>query len=63
VVGKAIVFDINCDEAEELLLKYKVVGVPTIVVLNKNMSIHSSNKLNMLEIVGYLPEKTKSLFK
>lgn len=55
MVGKAIVFDVNCDEAEELLLKYKIVGVPTIVVLNKNMSIHSSKRLNILEIVGYLP--------
>ena len=34
---------INTDESEELVLDYKIEGVPTLILLNSDLTVRESN--------------------
>ncbi len=50
-----MIAEINCDEAEELVLDYQIEGVPTFIVLDKNLNPLKSNSSFYLGLMGYLP--------
>ena len=58
-----MIAEINCDDAEELVLDYQIEGVPTFIVLDKNLNPLKSNSSFYTGLMGYLPEKIKNLFK
>lgn len=39
LTAHAILLEVNCDEADDLVVNYKIEGVPTLVLLNKNLVI------------------------
>lgn len=58
-----VVAEVNCDEAEELVLDYKIEGVPTFILLDKNLKPFARNFYANIGMMGFLPEKVKALFK
>lgn len=41
--SQVVIVEVNCDEAEELVLDYKIEGVPTFILLDKNLKPIDSN--------------------